>query len=66
MEQRKTAFQAMSDKVTDCEIKLKRAEDLIGGLGGEYSRWSDTAKSLGERSKFPYLSCMRYYTIRDV
>lgn len=56
MEQRKTAFQAMSDKVTDCEIKLKRAEDLIGGLGGEYSRWSDTAKSLGERSKF----CTRY------
>ncbi|XP_050489817.1 dynein axonemal heavy chain 7-like isoform X1 [Bombus huntii] len=49
LEQRKAAFQAMSDKVTDCEIKLKRAEDLIGGLGGEYSRWSDTAKSLGER-----------------
>lgn len=66
MEQRKTAFQAMSDKVTDCEIKLKRAEDLIGGLGGEYSRWSDTAKSLGERSEFLYLLCTRYYTMRDV
>ncbi|KAF3422790.1 hypothetical protein E2986_04661 [Frieseomelitta varia] len=49
LEQRKMAFQAMSDKVADCEIKLKRAEDLIGGLGGEYTRWSDTAKSLGER-----------------
>ena len=43
------AFQEMSDKVTDCETKLKRAEDLIGGLGGEYTRWADTAKNLGER-----------------
>ncbi|XP_017763577.1 PREDICTED: dynein heavy chain 7, axonemal-like [Eufriesea mexicana] len=49
LEQRRIAFQAMSDKVTDCEIKLKRAEELIGGLGGEYTRWSDTAKFLGER-----------------
>ncbi|XP_076302983.1 dynein axonemal heavy chain 7 [Lasioglossum baleicum] len=47
--QRRAAFQAMSDKVTDCETKLKRAEDLIGGLGGEYTRWSETARSLGER-----------------
>lgn len=38
----------MSDQVADCETKLKRAEDLIGGLGGEYSRWSQTAKELGE------------------
>ncbi|XP_076249285.1 dynein axonemal heavy chain 7 [Calliopsis andreniformis] len=49
LEQRRAAFQAMSDKVTDCETKLKRAEDLIGGLGGEYTRWSDTAKVLGQR-----------------
>ncbi|XP_026671189.1 dynein heavy chain 7, axonemal-like isoform X2 [Ceratina calcarata] len=47
--QRKAAFQEMSDKVRDCEIKLKRAEDLIGGLGGEYTRWSESAKALGER-----------------
>ena len=59
LEQRKMAFQAMSDKVADCEIKLKRAEDLIGGLGGEYTRWSDTAKSLGERYIFFYFSYMR-------
>lgn len=49
LEERRTAFQAMSDKVTDCETKLKRAEDLIGGLGGEYTRWSETAKALGKR-----------------
>ncbi|XP_078044753.1 dynein axonemal heavy chain 7 isoform X4 [Augochlora pura] len=49
LEQRRAAFQAMSDKVTDCETKLKRAEDLIGGLGGEYTRWSETARALGER-----------------
>ncbi|XP_076664543.1 dynein axonemal heavy chain 7 [Andrena cerasifolii] len=49
LEQRRMAFQEMSDKVTDCETKLKRAEDLIGGLGGEYTRWADTAKTLGER-----------------
>ena len=39
----------MNDKVSDCEQKLKRAEELIGGLGGEYTRWSDNAKELGER-----------------
>ncbi|XP_076387685.1 dynein axonemal heavy chain 7 [Megachile rotundata] len=49
LEQRRIAFQEMSDKVTDCETKLKRAEELIGGLGGEYARWSRTAMELGER-----------------
>ncbi|CAK9804315.1 Dynein axonemal heavy chain 7 [Anthophora plagiata] len=49
LEERRMAFQAMSDKVTDCETKLKRAEDLIGGLGGEYTRWSETAIALGKR-----------------
>ena len=39
----------MMDKVSDCELKLKRAEELIGGLGGEYTRWSETAKALGDR-----------------
>ncbi|KAK2577836.1 hypothetical protein KPH14_001102, partial [Odynerus spinipes] len=49
LNQRKADFQAMSDQVTDCEVKIKRAEDLIGGLGGEYNRWSQCAKDLGER-----------------
>ncbi|XP_024941329.1 dynein heavy chain 7, axonemal [Cephus cinctus] len=46
---RKADYQAMTDKVADCEQKLKRAEELIGGLGGEYTRWSEAAKELGER-----------------
>ncbi|XP_032686024.1 dynein heavy chain 7, axonemal-like isoform X4 [Odontomachus brunneus] len=49
LSQRKADFQAMSDQVADCEMKLKRAEDLIGGLGGEYMRWSQSAKELGEK-----------------
>lgn len=31
-----------------CSKKLKRAEQLIGGLGGEKMRWSETALHLGE------------------
>ncbi|GAA6069231.1 dynein axonemal heavy chain 7 isoform X1, partial [Tachysurus ichikawai] len=31
-----------------CSQKLKRAEQLIGGLGGEKTRWSETALKLGE------------------
>ncbi|XP_014484361.1 PREDICTED: dynein heavy chain 7, axonemal-like [Dinoponera quadriceps] len=49
LNQRKADFQAMSEQVADCELKLKRAEDLIGGLGGEYARWSQSAKDLGEK-----------------
>lgn len=32
-----------------CSKKLDRAEKLIGGLGGEKTRWTETAKSLGEK-----------------
>ncbi|XP_044001453.1 dynein axonemal heavy chain 7-like [Aphidius gifuensis] len=46
---KKTDYQSMIDKVADCEQKLKRAEELIGGLGGEYTRWSESAKNLGEK-----------------
>ncbi|XP_043277906.1 dynein axonemal heavy chain 7-like [Venturia canescens] len=46
---KKAEYQAMIDKVTECEQKLKRAEELIGGLGGEYTRWSENAKELGLR-----------------
>ncbi|XP_066592221.1 dynein axonemal heavy chain 7-like [Prorops nasuta] len=49
LHQRKLEFQAMLDKVTECETKLRRAEELIGGLGGEYTRWAQTAKDLGRR-----------------
>lgn len=29
-----------------CSIKLERAEKLIGGLGGEKTRWTETAQRL--------------------
>ncbi len=31
-----------------CTVKLDRAEKLISGLGGEKSRWTAAARSLGE------------------
>ena len=31
-----------------CEKKLDRAEKLIGGLGGEKTRWTETAADLGK------------------
>nr|XP_012148645.1 PREDICTED: dynein heavy chain 7, axonemal [Megachile rotundata] len=49
LQQRRADYEAMNDEVKDCEEKLRRAKELIGGLGGEYTRWSDTAKMLGER-----------------
>ncbi|EFN75890.1 Dynein heavy chain 7, axonemal [Harpegnathos saltator] len=47
--QRKADYQAMTDEVKDCEEKLRRAKELINRLGGEYTRWSENAKSLGEK-----------------
>ncbi|XP_014203995.1 dynein heavy chain 7, axonemal [Copidosoma floridanum] len=46
---RRDDYQRMTDEVAECQQKLCRAEELIGGLGGEYTRWSDIAKSLGTR-----------------
>lgn len=50
---RRAEYQAMTDEVNVCEARLRRARELIGRLGGEYTRWSDTAKELG----------VRYYTL---
>lgn len=36
----------LEDQIEICSQKLDRAEKLIGGLGGEKSRWSQTAKEL--------------------
>ena len=36
----------LEDRVEDCTQKLDRATKLIGGLGGEKKRWSETAASL--------------------
>lgn len=42
-------MQELQDDTDLCKLKLQRAEELIGGLGGEKSRWMSTAKLLGER-----------------
>lgn len=36
----------LEDDIDLCSQKLDRAEKLIGGLGGEKSRWSETAKNM--------------------
>ncbi|CAF0886975.1 unnamed protein product [Adineta steineri] len=36
----------LSKQVADCKTKLTRAETLIGGLGGEKTRWMQAAKDL--------------------
>ncbi|CAB1328328.1 unnamed protein product, partial [Coregonus sp. 'balchen'] len=38
----------LENQVEMCSKKLERAEQLIGGLGGEKSRWSETAFNLGK------------------
>ena len=38
----------LEDNIDLCSQKLDRAEKLIGGLGGEKTRWSQTAKDLQE------------------
>ncbi|XP_006878990.1 PREDICTED: dynein heavy chain 7, axonemal [Elephantulus edwardii] len=38
----------LENQVDVCSKKLERAEQLIGGLGGERTRWSQTALELGE------------------
>lgn len=37
----------LQNQVEDCRVKLQRAEQLIGGLGGEKTRWSKVATELG-------------------
>lgn len=36
----------LEDEIDNCEKKLIRAEQLIGGLGGEKQRWSENATNL--------------------
>ncbi|XP_056144845.1 dynein axonemal heavy chain 7 [Lampris incognitus] len=38
----------LENQVEMCCKKLERAEQLVGGLGGEKTRWSETAFNLGE------------------
>uniref|UniRef100_A0A7S3ZAX1 AAA+ ATPase domain-containing protein n=1 Tax=Lotharella globosa TaxID=91324 RepID=A0A7S3ZAX1_9EUKA len=41
----------LNDDVKMCQIKLVRADKLIGGLGGEKKRWAETVKALNESYK---------------
>ncbi|KAL5267409.1 hypothetical protein ACHWQZ_G004450 [Mnemiopsis leidyi] len=41
----------LEDNLELCEKKLERAEQLIGGLGGEKSRWTDVCEELKELYK---------------
>lgn len=36
--------EALASEVAICKVKLVRAEKLVGGLGGERRRWSETVK----------------------
>ncbi|KAK9803422.1 hypothetical protein WJX72_010826 [[Myrmecia] bisecta] len=38
----------LAKQVAECTVKLARAEKLIGGLGGEKSRWQATTKQLAK------------------
>jgi len=40
--------QELEDNMAMCAIKLERANKLLGGLGGEKSRWTQIAIDLGE------------------
>ena len=52
---KRAQLQEVRDRLAKVEklLKIRRARELIGRLGGEYTRWSDTAKELG----------VRYYTL---
>ena len=39
----------LAHEVKMCSVKLERAEKLIGGLGGEKVRWSESVVSLNEK-----------------
>lgn len=63
LEQNKARFKDLQDDVDLCTTKLQRAEELIGGLGGEKDRWSQTAKDLGERYKLLTGKCCRFFLL---
>ena len=39
----------LEDQYEDCNNKLERAEKLMGGLGGERTRWGEISESLGPK-----------------
>ncbi|XP_025904004.1 dynein heavy chain 7, axonemal [Nothoprocta perdicaria] len=49
LESKKQEKADLENQVDLCSKKLQRAEQLIGGLGGEKTRWSETALELGRQ-----------------
>ncbi|KAF5288993.1 hypothetical protein FQA39_LY03872 [Lamprigera yunnana] len=47
LEEENTKFKNLTEETELCATKLQRAEELIGGLGGEKTRWFNTAQQLG-------------------
>lgn len=39
----------LENEIIDCEVKLKRATELLEGLGGEKTRWENNVVQLGEQ-----------------
>jgi hypothetical protein len=44
--------QDLQDSVANTQLRLKRAEQIMKGLGGETKRWNETAKSLQGGARF--------------
>jgi dynein heavy chain len=42
---------SLSDKEQQCKVRLSNADKLIGGLGGERVRWTQTVAVLTQRRK---------------
>uniref|UniRef100_A0A8C4P3H8 Dynein axonemal heavy chain 7 n=1 Tax=Dromaius novaehollandiae TaxID=8790 RepID=A0A8C4P3H8_DRONO len=49
LESKKQEKADLENQVDLCSKKLQRAEQLIGGLGGEKTRWNETALELGRQ-----------------
>ncbi|KAM6332812.1 dynein axonemal heavy chain 7 [Podargus strigoides] len=49
LESKKQEKADLENQVDLCSKKLERAEQLIGGLGGEKTRWRDAASELGRQ-----------------
>ncbi|KAJ6652606.1 hypothetical protein lerEdw1_011258 [Lerista edwardsae] len=49
LDQKKQEKADLENQVDLCSKKLDRAEKLLGGLGGEKTRWSQSALSLGQQ-----------------
>nr|8GLV_Kg Chain Kg, DHC_N2 domain-containing protein [Chlamydomonas reinhardtii] len=49
LQEKKRRKEKLEHDVHMCTVKLERAEKLISGLGGEKTRWTAAARSLGEQ-----------------